>query len=50
MAGHGAVVNVQMDDSTSDDLRQAVEEWQTACQNLGKFSHRAEELGLNRAA
>ena len=32
------------------DLRKAVEEWQTACQNLGKFSHRAEELGLNRAA
>ena len=46
LAAHGAVVKVERSDDCSNEQWQAVIEWQAACEKLGKFSHRAKDLGL----
>jgi len=46
LAGHGAVMVVVRQDTDSDEVWEAVQEWQAACRKLGRFGHRAKELGL----
>jgi hypothetical protein len=45
LAAHGYVVRVNLDEC-DDETRKKVETWQAACLELGKLSHRADELGL----
>jgi len=47
LAAHGSVVIVERGEA-GDDEWVAVLEWQAACWRLGRLSHRAKDLGLDK--